>query len=69
MELPIAIKKHIEENSAKLKKYSEKLAKLYENCFASTIETALGRLSSKCNTPKDLKGRFPPKAFSGSCVN
>lgn len=28
-----------------------------------------GRLSSKCNTPKDLKGRFPPKAFSGSCVN
>ena len=41
MELPIAIKKHIEENSAKLKKYSEKLAKLYENCYASTVKTAL----------------------------
>ena len=41
MELPIAIKKHIEENSAKLKNYSEKLAKLYENCYASTVKTAL----------------------------
>ena len=28
-----------------------------------------GRLSSKCNIPKDLKRRFPIKAFSCSSIN
>ena len=28
-----------------------------------------GRLSSKCNTPEDLKRRTPVKTFSGSLVN
>ncbi len=41
MKLPESVVKHIDENCKILEKYSEKLAKLYRNCYASTLETAL----------------------------
>lgn len=41
MELPRAVKQHIEKNKKILEQYSSKLARLYENCFASTIDSAL----------------------------
>lgn len=41
MQIPKAIKQHIEENTEKLSNYSAKLAKLYANCYESTAKTAL----------------------------
>ncbi len=41
MKLPQAVEAHIEQNATILEKYSPKLAKLYRNCYASTIDTAL----------------------------
>ncbi len=41
MKIPQKIQQHIEENSKILEKYSPKLAKLYSNCYASTVDSAL----------------------------
>ncbi len=41
MKLPNSVVEHINKNAAVFKKHSEKTAKLYENCFGSTIDTAL----------------------------
>ncbi len=41
MKLPQSVTDHIAKNSRILAGYSAKLAKLYENCYASTIDTAL----------------------------
>ena len=44
MKTPIAITNHAKNISKRLAKSSEKLAKLYENCFVSTADTALKEL-------------------------
>ena len=41
MDLPSGIQKHIEEYSEKIAKYDGYLAKMYKNCYASTLKTAL----------------------------
>ncbi len=41
MKLPNAVEEHIHKNCELLEKYSQKLAMLYRNCYASTIDTAL----------------------------
>ncbi len=41
MKLPESVLNHIEKNCRILEKYSPKLAMLYRNCYASTLDTAL----------------------------
>lgn len=41
MTIPQAIKSHVDEYSKKIAAYNEKLAKLYRNCYVSTLETAV----------------------------
>lgn len=40
MKIPESVSERIKEYSAKIEKYSPKLAKLYANCYPNTIETA-----------------------------